>query len=164
MHVGRGDADLAGQFAFGPVRGALGDLFQGADHYLLHLGVGDGARHPGAGLIAQPVQPAGQEAGPPPGHGAAADAQPRGDGDIGPAVRAGQDDPCPQRQPLSCFRRFAQFSSVRRSASDSTSGSSLLSPIPSADCTNRPAGTPATQPHLAEHGFRAFSGWLFRAR
>ena len=36
----------------------LGDLFQGPHHYLLHLGIGDGPRHPRTGLIAQPVQPA----------------------------------------------------------------------------------------------------------
>src|SRR6266516_5123259 len=35
--------------------------------------------------------------------------------------------------PCAVFRRFAQFSSVRRSASDSTSGSSLVSPMPPAD-------------------------------
>ena len=55
---------------------------------------------PGPGLVAQPVQPAGQEPGPPLPDGGPADAQPRGHGDIGPAVRAGQHDPRPQRQPL----------------------------------------------------------------
>ena len=35
--------------------------------------------------------------------------------------------------PWAVFRRFAQFSSVCRSASDSTSGSSLVSPMPPAD-------------------------------
>ncbi len=84
----------------GPVRGALGHLLQGAHHHLLHLGVGDRARHPRTGLVAQPVQPAGQEPGPPLPDGGPADAQPRGHGDIGPAVRAGQHDPRPQRQPL----------------------------------------------------------------
>ena len=55
---------------------------------------------PPGGLIAQPVQPLGQEAGPPLAHGAPVHPQPRGDGDIGPAVRAGQHDPRPQRLPL----------------------------------------------------------------
>ena len=42
-------------------------------------------------------------------------------------IRARSASPC------AVFRRFAQFSNVRRSASDSTSGSSLLSPMPPAD-------------------------------
>src|SRR6266542_4102923 len=42
-------------------------------------------------------------------------------------IRARSASPC------AVFRRFAQFSSVRRSASDSTSGSSLVSPMPPAD-------------------------------
>ena len=100
VHGRRGDADLAGQLPFGPVRGALRCLLQRPHHHLLHLGVGDGARHPRAGLIAQPVQPPGQEPGPPLAHGAPVHPQPRGDGDIGAAVRAGQHDPRPQRQPL----------------------------------------------------------------
>src|SRR6266487_1974745 len=62
--------------------------------------VADGARPRRGGLIAQPVQPPGQEAGPPLPNCGPVDAQPRGDGNIGPAVRAGQDDPRPQRQPL----------------------------------------------------------------
>ncbi len=55
---------------------------------------------PGPGLIAQPVQPPGQEPGPPLPDSGPADAQPRGHGDVGAAVRAGQHDPRPQRQPL----------------------------------------------------------------
>jgi len=51
-------------------------------------------------LAAQPVQPADQKPGPPSGDSAPADAQPRGDGDIRPALRAGQHDPGSQRQPL----------------------------------------------------------------
>ena len=54
-------------------------------------------------------------------------------------IRARNASPC------AVFRRFAQFSNVRRSASDNTSGSSLGSAIPPADRTNRPTGTPATQ-------------------
>ena len=42
-------------------------------------------------------------------------------------IRARSASPC------AVFRRFAQFSNVRRSASDSTSGTSLVSPIPPAD-------------------------------
>ena len=42
-------------------------------------------------------------------------------------IRARSASPC------AVFRRFAQFSNVRRSASDSTSGSSLVSPMPPAD-------------------------------
>jgi hypothetical protein len=61
----------------------------------------DRARHPGTGLIAQPVQPGRQEPGPPPGHGAPADAQPRRAGSVAPALRAGQHDPGPESQPLS---------------------------------------------------------------
>ena len=54
-----------------------------------------------AGLVAQPVQPLCQEPGPPLADRGPADAQPRGHRDIGRAVRAGQHDPRPQRQPLS---------------------------------------------------------------
>ena len=43
--------------------------------------------------------------------------------------------------PWAVFRRFAQFSSVRRSASDNTSGSNLVSPMPPAD-----RGPTATSP------------------
>ena len=100
VHRCRRDTHPPGQFTFRPVRGALGRLFQGPHYHLLDLGVGDRAGHPGAGLVAQPVQPAGQEPGPPLGDRGPADAQPRGDGDIGRAVRAGQHDPRPQRQPL----------------------------------------------------------------
>jgi hypothetical protein len=49
--------------------------------------------------------------------------------------------------PWAVFRRFAQFSSVRRSASDSASGSSLVSPMPTAD-----RGPPA--PSLPDRGLR----------
>src|SRR5262249_58068049 len=42
-------------------------------------------------------------------------------------IRARSASPC------AVFRRFAQFSSLRRSASDSTSGSSLVSPMPPAE-------------------------------
>ena len=89
-----------GQFPLGPVRGPLGHLFQGAHDHLLHLGVADAPRDARAGLIAQPVQAAGQQPGPPLGDRGPADAQPRSDGDIRAAVRAGQHDPRPQRQPL----------------------------------------------------------------
>ena len=73
VHAGRRDPHLASQFPLGPVGGALRGLFQGAHHHLLHLGVGDGARYARARLIAQPVQPPGQEPGPPLGHGDPAD-------------------------------------------------------------------------------------------
>jgi len=52
------------------------------------------------GLIAQPVQPPGQEAGPPSDHGAPVDARPRRYGGVAAALGAGQHDPRPQRQPL----------------------------------------------------------------
>ena len=83
------------------MRGALGHLFQGAHDHLLHLGVADAPRDARAGLVAQPeFQAAGQERITTGSRGPA-DAQPRSDGDIGAAVRAGQHDPRPQRQPLS---------------------------------------------------------------
>src|SRR5206468_3965885 len=52
-------------------------------------------------------------------------------------IRARSASPC------AVLRRFAQFSSVRRSASDSTSGSSLVSPMPPADCCQRPPSSPS---------------------
>ncbi len=100
VHGGRRDPGSAGQFPLGPVRGPLGHLFQGPHDHLLHLGVGDGARHARAGLIAQPVQPPGQEPGPPLPHGAPVDAQPRRDRRIAAVLGAGEHDPRPQRQPL----------------------------------------------------------------
>src|SRR5262249_57367825 len=51
-------------------------------------------------------------------------------------IRARNASPC------AVFRRLAQFSNVRRSARDNTSGSSLGSAIPPADRTNQPTGTP----------------------
>ena len=103
VDTGRGDAHPPGQLPLGPVRGPLGRLLQRPHHHLLHLGVGDGARHPRTRLVTQPVQPLCQEPGPPLAHGAPVHPQPRGDGDVGAAVRAGQHDPRPQRQPLSGF-------------------------------------------------------------
>ena len=100
VHGRRGDAYLPGQLPFRPVRGPFRHLFQGAHHHLLDLGVGDGARHSRPGLVAEPVQPAGQEPGPPLRHGDPADPQPRRDGRIVPALSARQHDPRPQRQPL----------------------------------------------------------------
>ena len=100
VHARRGDAHLPGQFPLGPVGGPFGDLFQGADHHLLHLGIADRARHPRPRLIAQAVQPAGQEPGPPLGHRAPVDLQPRGHRGVAAALGARQHDPRPQRQPL----------------------------------------------------------------
>jgi hypothetical protein len=100
VHAGRRDPHPPGQLPLGPVRGTLRDLFQGAHHYLLHLGIGDGARYSRARLIAQSVQPPGQEPGPPYGDRAAVDAQPGGDSRVAAAVRAGQHDPRPHRQAL----------------------------------------------------------------
>ena len=76
---------------------------KGTHHHFLDLGVGDGARHSRLELVGEPVQSAGPEPGPPLGHGQPADAQPR------------------SASPWAVFRRLAQFSSIRRSASDSTS-------------------------------------------
>jgi hypothetical protein len=45
--------------------------------------------------------------------------------------------------PCAVLRRSAQFSSVRRSAWDNTSGSSLVSPIPLADCRPRATSPPS---------------------
>ena len=45
-------------------------------------------------------------------------------------------------RPCAVLRRLAQFSNVRRSSSDSTSGSSLVSPIPPADRIRRPGDSP----------------------
>ncbi len=100
VHGRRGDPHPPGQLPLGPVRGPLGHLLQGAHHHLFHLGAGDSARHPGPGLIAQAIQPPGQEPGPPLPDGGPADAQPRGHRNVRPAIRAGQHDPGPQRQPL----------------------------------------------------------------
>ena len=58
------------------------------------------AWHPRPGLIAQPVQPAGQEPGPPPGHGAPADTQPGRDRGVVTALSARQHNPGPHRQTL----------------------------------------------------------------
>ena len=52
-------------------------------------------------------------------------------------IRARSASPC------AVFRRLAQFSSVRRSASDSTSGSSLVSPMPPADRGPRTPSPPS---------------------
>ena len=54
-------------------------------------------------------------------------------------IRARKASPC------AVVRRLAQLPSVRRSASDNTSGSSLLSPIPPAHRTARRTGTPQSQ-------------------
>jgi hypothetical protein len=54
-------------------------------------------------------------------------------------IRARRASPC------AVLRRLAQLLNVRRSASDSTSGSSLGSPIPPADITDWPTGTPDPQ-------------------
>jgi hypothetical protein len=51
-------------------------------------------------LIAQPVQPPGQEPVPPLPHRGPADAQPRRHSSVAAALSAGQHDPRPQRQPL----------------------------------------------------------------
>jgi len=55
---------------------------------------------PGTRLVAQPVQPAGQEPGQPPADRLEVDAQPRCDGRVAAAVSAGRHDPRPQRQAL----------------------------------------------------------------
>ena len=111
VHAGRRDPHPPGQLPLGPVRGALRDLFQGPHHHLLHLGIGDGARHPRTRLVTQPVQPPGQEPRPPLGHRAAVDAQPRGDGRCccrpraqASTIRARKARPC------AVLRRLAQFS------------------------------------------------------
>ena len=54
VHGRRGDADPFSQLPLGPVRGALGDFFQGAHDHLFHLGVGDGARYSRAGSSPSP--------------------------------------------------------------------------------------------------------------
>jgi hypothetical protein len=139
VHAGRRDPDLPGQLPFRPVRGAFGHLLQGAHHHLIHLGVADGARHSRPGLIGQPVQPADQE---PDRHfvtvvrltpSRAATATLLRPSAQASTIRARSASPC------AVFRRFAQFSSVRRSSSDKTSGSSLVSPMPPAD--RRPRAT-----------------------
>jgi hypothetical protein len=122
---------------------ALRDLFQGAHHCLLRLGVGDGARHPGAGFVAQPVQPGGQEPGPPLPHGGPADAQPRRDRDVAAALGAGQHDPARSASPCAVLRRVAHPCRIRRSGPDNTSGSSLVSPMPPADRGPRATSPPS---------------------
>ena len=102
------------------------------DH-LLHLASRIVARHARPGLIAQPVQPPGQEPAPPLAHRGPADPQPRGTAYSEPPSAQASTIFARSASPWAVFRRFAQFSSVRRSASDSTSGSSLLSPMPPAD-------------------------------
>src|SRR5262249_12352766 len=56
--------------------------------------------HPRAWLIAQPVQPAGQEPGPPLRDRTPVDPQPRRDRGVAATLGARQHDPRPQRQPL----------------------------------------------------------------
>ena len=89
-----------GQLPFRPVRGAVGDLFQGAHHHLLHLGISDGARHPRARFVGQAVRSAAQETGPSLAHRVAVNTQPRRDRKVAAALRAGQHNPRPQRQAL----------------------------------------------------------------
>jgi len=100
QHAGGRDAHPPGQLPLRPVRGAFGDLLQRAHHYLLYLGIADGARHPRTRLIRQPVEPPGQETRPPSADRVAIDAQPRRDREVAAALRAGQHDPRPQRQAL----------------------------------------------------------------
>jgi len=73
LHAGRRDPDCAGELPLGPVSRSLGHFFQGADHDVLDLGVGDGAGNAGAGLVGQPVQAFFQEAAPPAGDRVAVD-------------------------------------------------------------------------------------------
>jgi hypothetical protein len=85
------------------------------------------------GRARRPARPAGGPGTDPPiDHRVPTDPQPRSHCGVAAALGAGQHDPRPQRQPLRAVLRFAQ-SNVRRSASDNTSGSSLLSPMPPAE-------------------------------
>src|SRR5262249_1469817 len=56
------------------------------------LGVGEGARGAGPGLVGQPLQARRREAGAPLADGGGGDAQVGGDGGVGPARGGGQDD------------------------------------------------------------------------
>src|SRR6266851_5710413 len=47
-------------------------------------------------------------------------------------------------RPCAVLRRLTQFSNLRRSSSDSTSGSSLVSPIPPAERNRHPGDSPGT--------------------
>ena len=138
VHAGRRDAHPGGQLPFGPVRGALGHLFQCPHHHLLHLGIGDGARHPRTRLVAEPSSRRSRN------RARHLVTVPR----LTPsrADTARLLSPCAQARtirarkarPCAVRRRLAQFSKMRRSSSDNTSGSSRGSAIPSADRTPPP--------------------------
>jgi hypothetical protein len=103
VDAGRGDADLPGQLPLGPVRGALGGPLPGCA-----LPPPPPARRqwsaarPGGGSSPSPSSRLARKRA---RHLVTVPrfTRSRGDGDIGAAVRAGQDDPRPQRQPLRGF-------------------------------------------------------------
>jgi hypothetical protein len=129
VHAGRRDPRPPGQFPLGPVRGALRGLLQRPDHYLLHLGVGDGARHPRRGSSPGPSRRLARE------RARHVLTVPR----LTPsrAATARLPPPCAQAstigarkaRPCAVLRRLAQFSNVRRLSSDNTSGANLGSGI-----------------------------------
>jgi hypothetical protein len=101
---GLGQAGPPGHRGPGPVRGILRHLLQRRGDDLFHLVQQDRRRPARPGLVAQPVQPAGQEPVPPPRHRRLPHPQLRRDHLIVPALRAGQHDLGPQRQRLRGLR------------------------------------------------------------
>src|SRR5262249_1038997 len=89
-----------GQRAGAPVRGVGRLGLQGARDRGLDLGVGEGARGTGPGLVGQPVQPRGGEAVAPLADGGQGDVQVGGDDTVGAAGGGGQGDVGAQGQAL----------------------------------------------------------------
>src|SRR5216684_1657579 len=74
-------------------------------------------------------------------------------------------------RPCAALRRLTQFSNLRRSSSDSTSGSSLVSPIPPAERNRHPGDSPGTNlGHKTTHEVtdklktRSLAAWLLLVR
>jgi hypothetical protein len=103
------------------VRGALGHLLQRAHHHLLHLGIGEDARHPGRGSSVSPSSRSRKDSAchlltvlrSTPSRTATARLLPPWA--QASTIRARNARPC------AVLRRLTQFSTVCRSSSDSTS-------------------------------------------
>ena len=117
------------QLPLRPVRGTLRDLFQGPHHHLLlHLGIGDGARHPRPQLIGylssrsrkNPARHRFTVLRLTPSRAATAMLLP-------PCAQASTIHARSARH-CAVLRRLTQYSNVRRSSPVSTSGSSLALP------------------------------------
>jgi len=90
-----------------PVRRLPRRRLQGSHQDPLHIGIGEAARRPGAGLIQEPVDPLGHKARPPFAHGRFAHPQRGRHRGIGVALRAGQDQSSTLRQRLGRLRPAA---------------------------------------------------------